>query len=73
VACALNALGDNDSAVDWVTAAARNGYPCPTFFALDPLLEPLRANPGYARLIPGLEDQRAGFASLFRGLPGQRS
>ena len=69
VACALATLGDPGAAMEWLRAAAGNGYPCPTFFAVDPLLDPLRGRPDFARLMQVLESERAGYERLYRGLP----
>ena len=35
-----------------------NGYPCSTFFAADPLLDPLRARDDFQRLMTELERDR---------------
>ncbi len=59
VACALAALGDKDAAMTWLRAAAVNGYPCPTLFAIDPLLDPLRGHDDFSHLMQELETERA--------------
>jgi hypothetical protein len=51
VACVLARTGDLESALDWLRAAATNGYPCAFFFELDPLLAPLRGLAGYREII----------------------
>ena len=64
IGCALALLGERESAVDWVVEAASFGYPCGSFFARDPLLEPLREMPRFQQLLGELEDQTRGFAAL---------
>jgi len=71
VACTLALLGDEDAAITWLRAAARNGYPCPTFFAVDPLLDRLRGHAGFSRLMEELEAERAHYRRLYRELPGR--
>jgi TolB-like protein/Tfp pilus assembly protein PilF len=71
VACALAALGDSDAAMDWLCQAAGNGYPCPTFFALDPLLEPLRHRDDFARLLRELESGRDRYLRIYSELPAR--
>jgi len=70
-ACALAALGDGDAAMAWLRAAAGNGYPCRTFFAIDPLLDPLRGHADFSRLMQGLETECAGYRRLYLDLPGR--
>jgi hypothetical protein len=65
-ACALAVLGDTDAALAWLRDAARDGYPCPTFFAVDPLLESLRGLDDFQRLIQDLERERERYAHLYR-------
>jgi TolB-like protein len=65
VACALAALGDLEAAVTWLRDAARNGYPCPTFFAVDPLLDPLRERSDLKRLMQELEEGRERYRRLY--------
>jgi len=69
VACALAALGDKDAGMTRLRAAARNGYPCPTFFAIDPLLDPLRGHAGFSRLMQELETECAGYRGVYLELP----
>jgi predicted Zn-dependent protease len=71
VACALSALGDTQAALGWLRAAAGNGYPCPTFFAIDPLLDPLRGDPDFAALLGQLERERDRYRGLYLELQGR--
>jgi TolB-like protein len=41
-------------AVTWLRTAADGGFPCFPWFAADPLLEPIRRDPGYLQFIAGL-------------------
>jgi hypothetical protein len=58
-------LGETGDALTWLRDTAENGYPCPTFFALDPLLERLRGQPDFQRLMRGLEGDRDRYAQLY--------
>jgi tetratricopeptide (TPR) repeat protein len=71
VACAFAALGDAETALEWLRATAGNGYPCSTFFAIDPLLGPLHARPGFSSLMRELEGGRARYLRLYHELPGR--
>ena len=66
VACALAVLGDRQPALEWLRAAADNGYPCSTFFAADPLLGPLRDEPGFTSLMRELEAGRERYARVYQ-------
>ncbi|HZI94050.1 MAG TPA: protein kinase [Patescibacteria group bacterium] len=65
VACALVALGDLDDASRWLRDAVDNGYPCPTLFAADPLLDPLRERADFLQLMEKLEAEREGYRRLY--------
>ena len=65
IACALARVGEVDDALDWLEAAARNGYPCAAFFATDPFLDPLRGSPRFAALLADLDRECAGYAALY--------
>jgi serine/threonine protein kinase/Flp pilus assembly protein TadD len=71
VACALAALGDEEPAMAWLRAAAGNGYPCPTFFAVDPLLDPLRGRADFSALMQELEAERGRYRRLYLDLSGR--
>jgi serine/threonine-protein kinase len=68
VATSLAHLGEREAALAQLGEAARNGFPCFDFFARDPLLEPLRGEPGFADLLAGLEREKAGYAGLWAEL-----
>jgi tetratricopeptide (TPR) repeat protein len=68
VACALAALGEKAEALDWLAAAARNGFPCHAFFERDPLLEPVRSEPGFEPLMAELRSECDGYRRLYQGL-----
>ncbi len=73
VACALAALGEHDAAITRLREAAGNGYPCPTFFAVDPLLDPLRGHADFRRLMQELEAERATYRNLYLELGARRA
>ncbi|HTO86337.1 MAG TPA: tetratricopeptide repeat protein [Thermoanaerobaculia bacterium] len=62
--CAEALLGDKNAAIDWLTAAAENGFPCAPVFSSDRWLEPLRGEPRFVSLLAEL--QRKG--ELYRSL-----
>ena len=72
VACALAALGDTKAALGWLRAAANNGYPCPTFFAVDPLLDPLRGLAEFSTLMQTLETERERYRRIYHGLAARQ-
>jgi len=59
-------LGRPREAVTWLRTAADGGFPCYPWFATDPLLEPIRRDPGYQQFITELrarfETTRARYA-----------
>ena len=52
---ALAQLGRPREAVTWLRTAADGGFPCYPWFATDPLLEPIRRDPGYRQFITELQ------------------
>ena len=68
VACIHALLGDHDEAVTWLAAAAHNGFPCAPQFESDPFLAALAGDGRFARLLRDLEEERAGYARLYREL-----
>ncbi|MEP6770043.1 MAG: serine/threonine-protein kinase [Acidobacteriota bacterium] len=67
VACALALLGDNDGAMTWLAASARNGFPCHALFERDPLLETLRGDERFEALV-ALRSESEGYARLWKSL-----
>jgi TolB-like protein/Tfp pilus assembly protein PilF len=63
---AFTQLGRPRDALTWLRTAADGGFPCYPWFAADPLLEPIRRDPGYGRFISDLRtryaDARARYA-----------
>jgi len=68
LACVHALLGNADEAVTWLTAAARNGFPCAPQFKGDSFLAALANHEGFVRLLSELEEQSQGYAALFREL-----
>ncbi len=58
VACINALLGRHDEAMQWLTDAARNGFPCRGTFLRDRLLAPLRRRPDFATLIEEVAAER---------------
>ena len=53
---AVAQLGDTDESLKWLEQAADTGFPCYPWFERDPLLDPMRRQPGFVRLIARLRD-----------------
>jgi TolB-like protein len=68
VACAYALLGEKEAALDWLTDAARHGFPCHSFFEIDPLLASIRGEKRFARLIDELRAECDGYRRLYRAL-----
>jgi TolB-like protein/Tfp pilus assembly protein PilF len=58
VACIYARLGRPGEAMQWLTDASRNGFPCHDFFMRDRLLEPLRGRTDFAGLITEVAAER---------------
>ena len=58
------ALGEPDDAVNWIEAAADDGFPCYPYFARDPNLDALRAFPRFARLMSQLQEHWRRFKQM---------
>jgi hypothetical protein len=67
-ACTHALLGRSEAALDRLRSAARSGSPCLALFARDPLLDPLRTQEGFQRLMAGLEPECAGYGRLYHEL-----
>jgi tetratricopeptide (TPR) repeat protein len=57
IAASYAVLREPDKAVNWVEAAADDGFPCYTYFARDPNLDILRAFPPFVDLMSRLQKQ----------------
>ena len=68
VACIWARLGEKEKALDWLTEAARNGFPCHSFFEIDPMLEPVRGEARFASLMRELKAECDGYRRLYREL-----
>ena len=68
VACVHAVLRDKELALDALTEAAHNGYPCHSFFELDPMLEPLREEGRFRALMKELRTECDGYRRLYREL-----
>jgi serine/threonine-protein kinase len=72
VACIHSLLGRPEKAVDWLTEAARNGYPCASHIERDEFLDPLRGTEGFARLVSELRTGSERYARLYAELQEAR-
>jgi hypothetical protein len=52
---AMAQLGDATASIIWLERAADTGFPCYPWFAKDPLLDPIRREPGFVRLMDRLQ------------------
>ena len=60
---AMAQLGDASGSLTWLERAVDTGFPCYPWFEKDPLLDPIRREPGFVRL---MERLRAGHAEARR-------
>ena len=70
IACCYAQLGELDLAVQWLTDAARNGFPCFGFFERDPLLIPIRSDERFRSLVASCREECGRYAVLYRELVG---
>jgi len=68
IACTYALLGEKDRALDWLADAARNGFPCHSFFERDPFLESIRGEDRFLRLMKELKAECDGYRRLYRDL-----
>ncbi len=66
VACIHALQGRKDEAIEWLGAAARNGYPCWSFLERDDFLTAVRGDERFRRLIDDLKAESAGYLALYR-------
>jgi tetratricopeptide (TPR) repeat protein len=71
IACIYALIGEKDRAVDWLTDAARNGFPCHAFFEHDPYLEAIRGE-RFDRLMGELKSECDGYRRLYHDLQSSR-
>lgn len=57
IASAYAALNKAEEAVKWLEAAADDGFPCYTYFEIDPNLDRIRTHPHFAALMSSLRKQ----------------
>jgi hypothetical protein len=58
IGAAYAQLGQPTEAQKWLERAARTGFPCYQWFQWDPLLKPLRTDPGFQQLMGELRSER---------------
>jgi TolB-like protein len=59
IACVYAVLGDTGKAMAWLERTIETGFPCWSFFRIDPHLESLREKPEFKRLVGDLEQKYA--------------
>jgi hypothetical protein len=64
----LGSLGGREAALDWLTDAAHNGFPCHPFFERDPLLESVRSERRFVQLMDELRTECDSYRALWRDL-----
>jgi tetratricopeptide (TPR) repeat protein len=60
IACVYAVLGDTGKAMAWLERTIETGFPCWSFFRIDPHLESLREKAEFKRLVGDLEQKYAG-------------
>jgi tetratricopeptide (TPR) repeat protein len=65
IACIFALLADPGGALEYLAAAAANGFPCGDFFAIDPLLASLRGTPAFRALLARLDAEKARYGALY--------
>ena len=68
IACIYALLGEKAPALDFLTQAARNGFPCYSFFEIDSMLDSVRAEARFTSLIEELKAECDGYRRLYREL-----
>ena len=48
-------LGEPREAIAWLRRAVENGFPCSPWFRRDPLLQPIRQDPEFLRLLTAMQ------------------
>jgi tetratricopeptide (TPR) repeat protein len=65
VACIHAVLGEGGEALQWLRAAAGNGFPCHPFFERDPLLRAIQELPEFKGLLSELRKEGASYRRLY--------
>jgi tetratricopeptide (TPR) repeat protein len=65
IACIFALLGEPTRALEYLAAAAANGFPCGDFFAVDPLLATLRGAPAFRALLARLDSEKAAYRAAY--------
>jgi hypothetical protein len=65
IAAAYAQLGDARKAVRWLRSSADTGFPCATWYARDPLLDPLRRDAGFMQLMAELTKREASASARY--------
>ena len=60
-------LGAFQESVAWLRKAADTGFPCYPWFIRDPLLDPIRRDPAFIRLVDRLRLQHEAARARFAG------
>jgi TolB-like protein len=68
IACIYALLGEKESALDFLTECAGNGFSCHSFFERDPFLESLRNESRFVNLIHRLRTECDGYRRIYRQL-----
>jgi tetratricopeptide (TPR) repeat protein len=71
IACIFALLGEPARALEYLAAAAANGFPCGDFFAIDPLLASLRGTPAFTALLAKLEREKERYRAIYREAGGR--
>lgn len=64
IAATYLALQEYEKAVDWIEAAADDGFPCYTYFERDPNLDSVRGHPRFVDLMSLLHRQWRHFKQM---------
>ena len=57
IACAYSLMNKPEQAINWLQAAADNGFPCYPLFDREPYLNPVREDPRFTTLMMRLKEQ----------------
>jgi hypothetical protein len=65
IAATLALMNKPEQAIDWLEAAAEDGFPCYPLFEKDALLNSLRQHPRFIEFMAKLEGQWVKYETLF--------